>query len=66
MSRYWANRVSLFTMRVPLFGVTVDRLVFNEKLKPIHYAGGSLLLAGLFVNPLGARLFARLQCKASK
>ncbi|MDO8456932.1 MAG: EamA family transporter [Burkholderiaceae bacterium] len=64
MSRYPANRVSPFSMLVPLFGLTIGWLVFDEALKPIHLAGGTLLMAGLLVNLFGARLFARLQWRA--
>ncbi|MEI8155392.1 MAG: EamA family transporter [Burkholderiales bacterium] len=61
MSRYPASRVSPFSMLVPIVGLTVGWQVFDEALKPIHLAGGSLLMAGLLVNLFGARLFARLQ-----
>jgi len=60
MSRYPANRVSPFSMLVPLFGLTIGWLLFDEALKPIHLAGCSLLMAGLLVNLFGARLFTRL------
>jgi O-acetylserine/cysteine efflux transporter len=63
MSRYPANRVSPFTMLVPLFGLTIGWLVIDEALKPIHFVGGSLLMAGLLVNLFGAPMFARLQWK---
>jgi len=39
-------------------------LVFGEVLKPVHFAGGALLMAGLLVNLFGARLFSRLKWQA--
>lgn len=63
MSRYPANRVSPFTMLVPLLGLTIGWLVFDEELIPIHFAGSALLMMGLLVNLFGAPLFARLQWK---
>jgi O-acetylserine/cysteine efflux transporter len=45
-------------------GLTAGWLVFGESLQPIHFGGGTLLMAGLLVNLFGAPLFARLQWKA--
>ena len=63
MSRYPANRVSPFTMLVPLVGLSTGWLVFKEALQPVHFGGGALLMAGLLVNLFGAPLFSRLQWK---
>jgi O-acetylserine/cysteine efflux transporter len=63
MSRYAANRVAPFTLLVPLVGLTTGWLVFGEALRPIHFAGGVLLMAGLLVHVFGAPLFKRLTWK---
>jgi O-acetylserine/cysteine efflux transporter len=63
MSRYPTNRVAPFSMLVPLIGLTVGWVAFGEALQPIHFVGGSLLMAGLLINLFGAPLFARLQLK---
>ena len=59
LSRYPANRVAPFSLLVPLVGLTTGWLVFGEGLKPVHFAGGALLMAGLLLNLFGARWFAR-------
>ncbi|MDD2927040.1 EamA family transporter [Rhodoferax sp.] len=60
MARYPANRVAPFTLLVPLVGLSTGWLVFGEALRPIHFAGGALLMAGLLVNVFGGPLLARL------
>ena len=65
LSRYPANRIAPFSLLVPVVGLTTGWLVFGEVLKPVHFAGGALLMAGLLVNLFGARLFARLKWQAS-
>jgi O-acetylserine/cysteine efflux transporter len=66
MSRYPTNRVAPFTLLVPIVGLSTGWLVFGEALRPIHFAGGALLMAGLLVNVFGAPLFARLKGAAWK
>lgn len=65
LSRYPANRIAPFSLLVPVVGLTTGWLVFGEVLRPVHFAGGALLMAGLLVNLFGARLFARLKWQAS-
>ena len=64
LSRYPANRVAPFTLLVPLVGLTTGWVVFGEALKPVHFAGGALLMAGLLLNLFGHRLFVRLGVSA--
>jgi O-acetylserine/cysteine efflux transporter len=64
LSRYPANRIAPFSLLVPLVGLTTGWVVFGEVLKPVHFAGGALLMAGLLVNLFGGRLFARLKWQA--
>lgn len=59
LSRYPANRVAPFTLLVPLVGLSTGWVVFGEALKPVHFAGGAMLMAGLLLNVFGAPLFAR-------
>jgi O-acetylserine/cysteine efflux transporter len=33
-------------------------VVFGEALRPVHFAGGALLMAGLLLNVFGAPLLA--------
>jgi O-acetylserine/cysteine efflux transporter len=59
MSRYPANRVSPFTLLVPLVGLTTGWLVFGETLQWQHFTGGGLLMAGLLLNVFGAGWWMR-------
>ncbi|MBR0567271.1 EamA family transporter [Azoarcus sp. L1K30] len=61
LSRYPANQVAPFSLLVPLVGLTTGWVVYGERLQPVHFAGGALLMAGLAVNLFGARLMARLK-----
>jgi len=63
LSRYPVNRIAPFTLLVPLVGLTMGWLVFGETLKPVYFAGGALLMAGLLVNLFGIPSFARLKWK---
>jgi O-acetylserine/cysteine efflux transporter len=60
LSKYPANRVAPFSLLVPLVGLTTGWLVFGEALKPIHFVGGALLMAGLLLNLFGASFFSRM------
>jgi len=64
LSRYPANRVAPFTLLVPLVGLTTGWVIFGEALKPVHFAGGAFLMAGLLLNLFGHRLFVRLGVSA--
>ena len=63
MSRYPVNRIAPFTLLVPLVGLSTGWIVFGETLKPVHFAGGALLMVGLLVNLFGADFLARLTSK---
>ena len=63
MSRYPTNRVAPFTLLVPLVGLTTGWLVFDETLRPLHWAGGALLMLGLLMNVFGQPLLKRWTCK---
>lgn len=64
LARYPVNRVAPFTLLVPLVGLTTGWIAFGETLQPVHFAGGALLMVGLFVNLFGAPLLARLRWKS--
>lgn len=58
LSRYPANQVAPFSLLVPVVGLTTGWLVFDEALRPVHLAGGALLMFGLAVNLFATRLLA--------
>jgi O-acetylserine/cysteine efflux transporter len=58
LSRYPANQVAPFSLLVPVVGLTTGWLVFDEALRPVHLAGGALLMIGLAVNLFATRLLA--------
>ena len=60
MSRYPVNRVTPFTLLVPVVGLTTGWLAFGEALQPVHFAGAGLLMAGLGVNVFGGQVWALL------
>jgi O-acetylserine/cysteine efflux transporter len=61
LSRHPANRVAPFSLLVPLVGLSTGWLVFGEALRPVHFAGGALLMGGLLLNLFGDRLLPRRQ-----
>lgn len=61
LSRHPANRVSPFSLLVPLVGLTTGWLVFGETLRTVHFVGGALLMGGLLLNLFGDRLLQRLR-----
>ncbi len=63
LARYPVNRIAPFTLLVPLVGLTMGWLAFGETLKPLYFAGGALLMAGLLVNLFGIPTFVRLKWK---
>jgi O-acetylserine/cysteine efflux transporter len=64
LSKYPANRVAPFSLLVPLVRLTTGWFVFGEAMKPIHFAGGALLMAGLLLNLFGASFFTRKPAEA--
>lgn len=61
LSRHPANRVAPFSLLVPLVGLSTGWVVFGEALRPVHFAGGALLMGGLLLNLFGDRLLTRRQ-----
>lgn len=61
LSRYPANQVAPFTLLVPIVGLTTGWLVFGEALRPVHFAGGAMLMLGLAVNLFGGRMLVWLR-----
>lgn len=61
LARHPANQVAPFSLLVPLVGLSAGWIAFGERLLPVHFAGGALLMAGLAVNLFGTRLLARLR-----
>lgn len=58
LTRYPANQVAPFSLMVPVVGVTTGWLVFGEKLTPLHFGGGVLLMGGLALNLFGGKVLA--------
>ena len=61
LSRYPANMVAPFSLLVPLVGLSAGWLVYGEHLRPVHFAGAALLMAGLVINVFGPRILLRLK-----
>ena len=51
-----AARAGQSITMLPLFGALLSALLLGEKLHPYHFAGMSLILAGIVVGTLGKRL----------
>jgi O-acetylserine/cysteine efflux transporter len=64
MGRYPVNQVAPFTLLVPVVGLTTGWIVFGEALRPVHFAGGLLLMVGLAVNLFGGRVMAWIKERA--
>ena len=59
ISRYSASQVSPFALLVPVAGIGGGALLLGEHVTTFEIAGGVLVFAGLLLNVLGPRLFAR-------
>lgn len=64
LSRYPANQVAPFSLLVPIVGLTTGWVVFAEALRPVHLAGGALLMLGLAVNLFGGRMMVWLRSQS--
>lgn len=64
LSRYPANQVAPFSLLVPIVGLTTGWLVFAETLRPVHLAGGAMLMLGLAVNLFGGRMLVWLRSQS--
>lgn len=64
LSRYPANQVAPFSLLVPIVGLTTGWVVFAEALRPVHLAGGALLMLGLAVNLFGGRMLVWLRSQS--
>lgn len=60
LSRYPASTVAPFTLLVPVTGVASGALLLGERITGIEMIGSMLIFAGLLLNVLGPRLFARV------
>lgn len=65
LARYPANKVSPFTLLVPVVGLTTGWLVFDETLQAVHLIGGALLMLGLGVNLFGGPLLQRWRARGA-
>jgi len=58
--------VAPFTLLVPVVGLTTGWVVFGEALRPVHFAGGALLMAGLLFNVFGGPLMTRWMARVQQ
>ncbi|MDE3177831.1 MAG: EamA family transporter [Pseudomonadota bacterium] len=58
LAKYPTAVVAPFALLVPVVGMISARLLFDEPTTPAELAGAALVMAGLAVNVLGARLRA--------
>ena len=47
LRRYFASRLSIFSLLTPVFGVTFSVLILHEQLTPSFLAGGALVVCGI-------------------
>lgn len=59
LSRYPVSSVVPFTLLVPIVGLITSVIFLGEPLQPWKIVAGLLVLSGLCINLLGARLFVR-------
>ena len=64
LTLYPATTVAPFALLVPLFGAVAAELTLGEAFGPTRLVGMGLILLGLVVNVLGARLRPREQRQA--
>lgn len=61
LSHYPAATVAPFTLLVPVFGFASSALVLGEPLYPWKILAAILIIAGLFINLMGARIALRFR-----
>ncbi|MGE8496448.1 MAG: EamA family transporter [Pseudomonas sp.] len=61
LSRYPASQVAPFSLLVPVVGLSSSAVLLDERLSSLQMVGALLVLLGLLVNVLGARVMARLR-----
>ena len=61
LSRYPAGKVAPFSLLVPVIGLASSALLLGERLGPLQWLGGALVMSGLAINVFGPVLWRRLQ-----
>lgn len=61
LGHYPAATVAPFTLLVPVFGFTSSTLVLGEPLYPWKVAAATLIISGLCINLMGARIAMRIR-----
>ncbi len=56
LAKYPTAAVAPFALLVPVVGMVAARLLFDEPTTPAELAGAALVMAGLAINVMGARL----------
>ncbi|MFF7710039.1 EamA family transporter [Pseudomonas sp. NPDC007930] len=59
LSRYPAGKVAPFSLLVPVVGLASAALLLGERLAPLQWWGGLLVMVGLLVNVFGPQLLRR-------
>lgn len=59
LSRYPAGKVAPFSLLVPVVGLASAALLLDERLAPLQWWGGALVMLGLLVNVFGPQLMRR-------
>lgn len=61
LARYPVATVAPFTLLVPVFGFLGSAVLLGEPMEPWKFAAAALVIAGLAINLLGARLFGTIR-----
>lgn len=59
LSRYPAGKVAPFSLLVPVIGLSSSAVLLGERLEPMQWAGGVLVMLGLLINVFGPQLWAK-------
>ncbi len=64
LAKYPTGAVAPFALLTPVAGMISARLLFDEPMRPVELAGAALVMAGLAINVLGARLIGAVRRRA--
>lgn len=61
LSRHPVSKVAPLSLLVPIVGLISAAILLDEQLHPLQWVGGFVVLAGLAINMMGARLLSSLR-----
>lgn len=64
--KYNVSTIAPFSLLVPVVGLTAASLLLQEQLSILDIVGAMVVMSGLMINILGAKLLARLKNKYQK